>query len=462
MEEEEKNDYFRKFKNDIQGVLIDTNYGVPSAYVWLPYGLKMRNNFFSTMENVAAENGYEFYGFPVLLKKEFLESQKKMMDFENGVIYVTRFGKKELAKPLYLRPDSIAQVLTMAKAWIKSNGSLPLRLSTEGEIYRVQQGYPIISGLGGIMLESYAFFATEKEAQVEIKKLEDVLRLLVEKFYLPVLVIRKLESNKLYDSKIAFYVRLPQGKVSNIIPLYNHGLKYSKSFNLAYRDGSNKYAEPYMCSWGVSERMMGIMLMLCSDEKGLVIPPEFTPIKIVIIPISKYADLPEVKRYIKELTADLSENGFSYLVDNEKGFLPKKYEKYERMGVPIRIEVGKKEVDGKEVLFVRRDTGKEARVKRSKFVGDLDGTLKEISDSIKKRIMEVTGDSEVKVKTLDELSSSDVKKIKVFGCCETEQCRRKIRETATGKFLGMDARQIKERCIVCGKNGKICYISRKF
>jgi prolyl-tRNA synthetase len=184
MEDEEKNDYFKKFKNDVQGVLIDVNYDVPGAYVWLPYGLKVRNSIFSAMENMATKNGYTFYEFPVLLKKEFLESQKKMMDFENGVIYVTRFGKKELAQPLYLRPDSIAQVLAMARTWVKSNGHLPLKLSTEGGIYRVQQWYPILSGLGGIMLDSYAFFATEKEAKAEIEKIEGTLRALAEKFSL--------------------------------------------------------------------------------------------------------------------------------------------------------------------------------------------------------------------------------------------------------------------------------------
>ena len=457
-------DEFRAFA---EGIFVHQDQSIKGSYVWLPYGVDLRNNVFSRIIEIVRNSGFGLYQFPLIEPIELLRRQKKLMSFEGGVLYITRFGNKELTEPYYLRPDGVTQASEYSKAWIKTQADLPLRLSNWGQFFRTENtNYPMVAYNGATMLEGYSFFSDSADAEAELDRMVSAIKRAVDLLGIPTLAVEMDPdaNNPVSLRLVGFNVFVPSiGRTMQAAVAYYHGKKYSELFDISYiNNGTKKLVE--MCSFGATERLLGLVLMLCGDKKGFIIPPHLAAVKVAIVPVfSSRSDDRSINATVERVVRELEKAGLEYVLDMQKTkYLAKRFSKYEKMGIPIRIEFGPKELEAGKVSIVRRDTMERKEVMLDGLADALVSMLDDVDASLRRRLEAELQNAEVEVHSLEELRNSDVAKVKVIGYCGKAECRRRIEDCTAGEIIGRDLSNAKMKCISCGNDGSLSYVSRRF
>ncbi|MCD6402283.1 proline--tRNA ligase [bacterium] len=433
---------------------------VKGCQVFRPYGFAIWENIQRVLDEKIKKAGVKNAYFPLFIPEKFLKKEKEhVKGFSPELAVVTIGGGKKLKEKLVVRPTSETVIYEMYKKWIKSWRDLPLLINQWCNVVRWEKRSRLfLRTTEFLWQEAHTVHETHEEAIEEVMR---ALKMYVD-FYRDFLAIdgifgKKSESEKFpgAEKTYTYEMLMPDGKALQGCTSHDLGQNFAKPFGIRFvgRDGKEKI--PWQTCWGFSTRSIGALIMVHGDDSGLIIPPKIAPIQIIIIPIFQGKPSDRIlEKKVKTLKSILKD--FKVKVDFRQEYsVGWKFNEWELKGVPLRIEIGQKEVKENKATLVRRDNGEKYSVPLVALVSETKKTL----DSIQKNLLEKSSKylKENTREVFDYKEFQDIMKrnrgfLKVFWC-EDPKCEEKIKaETkATNRVLPLNALKEKGKCIYCGK-----------
>ena len=409
------------------------------------------------------ETGHKNAYFPLFIPESFLRREAEHFEgFNPEVAWITMGGNSELEERLAVRPTSETIMYTMFKKWIRGWRDLPLKLNQWCNIVRWETAAtkPFLRTREFLWQEGHTAHVTKEEADKEVMDILNIYKDLVEsQLAIPVLVGIKTENEKfagaLYTT--ALEAVMPDGKVLQLGTSHNLGQNFSKVFEIKFIGEDEEEHYVWQTSWGVSTRLIGAMVMVHGDDRGLVLPPREALYQVVIVPIPyKHVESEVILEKARKILGKLQKKGISAILDDREEYTPGwKFNHWELKGVPIRIEIGPKDVKKEQVIAARRDTLEKVAVRDEELVGTIEEMLEGIQDNLFNRAKKFLNDNITTVKTYDEFKEVLEKKggfIKACWCSEST-CEEKIKEEtgATIRLIPFEKEKVFSNCIFCGK-----------
>jgi prolyl-tRNA synthetase len=421
------------------------------------------------------ETGHKNAYFPLFIPESFLRKEAEHFEgFNPEVAWITMGGNSELEERLAVRPTSETIMYTMFKKWIRGWRDLPLKLNQWCNIVRWETAAtkPFLRTREFLWQEGHTAHVTKEEADKEVMDILNIYKDLVEsQLAIPVLVGIKTENEKfagaLYTT--ALEAVMPDGKVLQLGTSHNLGQNFSKVFGIKFIGEDEEEHYVWQTSWGVSTRLIGAMVMVHGDDRGLVLPPREALYHVVIVPIPyKHVGRDVILEKARKVLGKLQKKGISAILDEREEYTPGwKFNHWELKGVPIRIEIGPKDVKKEQVIAARRDTLEKVAVKDEELTGTIEEMLEEIQDNLFNRAKKFLNDNITAVKTYDEFKAVLEKKggfLKACWCSEST-CEEKIKEEtgATIRLIPFEKEKVFSDCVFCGKKAvQVVFFARAY
>lgn len=440
---------------------------VRGCMVVRPYGWTLWENVQQALDKRFKETGHVNAAFPMLIPKSFLEKEKEHVEgFAPELAIVTIGGGEVLDEPLVVRPTSETIIGYMYAKWVKSYRDLPVLINQWGNVVRWELRTKLfLRTTEFYWQEGHTAHATEQEAREETLRMLDVYEdFAVNEAAVPVIKGVKSETEKFAGAAMSSTIEAMMGDTRALQSGTSHflGQNFAKAFEIQFLDQNNTMQHAWTTSWGLSTRFIGAMIMTHGDDQGLILPPRLAPIQAVIVPIFRSDDekclvMPVVERVFKELKAA----SIRLKVDDREGVTPGfKYNDWEMRGVPLRIEIGPKDVEKNSVALARRDVpGREGKT----FVSqeNLAATVSELLVSIQAALLaraRAFRDANIHdPKDYAELTDVVQKGWAFSWWCEGTACEAKVKEDtkASTRCIPIDGQPGGEgQCIVCGQPAK--------
>lgn len=440
------------------------DYGpVKGTMIFRPYGYAIWELIQAEADKRFKAHGVNNAYFPMLIPQSFLMREAEHVEgFAPEVATVTHVGNAELAEKLVLRPTSETIIGNMYSKWIESYRDLPLKLNQWANVVRWEKTTrPFLRTSEFLWQEGHTAFATAEEANADALEMLEVYKELAnDVLALPVLTGKKSEKEK-FAGAVATYgmeAMMKDGKSLQSGTTHYLGDNFAKAFDVKFldKDGTHKYA--YQASWGISTRLIGAIIMAHGDERGLCLPPKVAPVQVVIIPIGA-AKNPDVAVKAEEIKSSLVAAGVRVTVDNGEQSPGFKFNHWELRGVPVRIELGARDLASGVVTVCRRDNSE-------KFTMPIDGgiaastikLLDDISADMLEKAQAFTTEHIVPVSSMEEMEKAlDGGNFCDAYWCEDRECEDKIKQqyAATSRVFHADQSHVGEHtCVCCGKKAK--------
>lgn len=451
---------FAKWYSDIvtKAELVDYS-SVKGSMIILPYGYAIWEQMQSVLDKMFKETGHENVQMPMFIPESLLNVEKDHVEgFAPEVAWVTHGGKEKLDERLCVRPTSEVLFCDYYKKKIKSYRDLPLLYNQWCTIVRWEKTTrPFLRSREILWQEGHTMHATKEEAIAETLKMLNIYEKFQKEYLaIPVITGKKTEKEKFAGAEASYTL---EAMMYDGVALQNgtshyFGNGFAKAFDIKYLDKENKLVTPYQTSWGVTTRMIGALIMVHGDDRGLVIPPLVAPTKAIIIPIGKDE---AVLNITENITSKLKEHNISYKVDDTDKSPGFKFAEAEVKGYPIRIEIGKRDLENDEVTIVRRDTLEKIKVKTSEVITEIENLLPKINQDMYEKA-KIRRDSMIyTAKDYDEftdIANSKPGFIKANWCGD-EACELKIKDDFSMKSRCLiEDEEIDGPCVVCGKEAK--------
>ncbi|WP_291765525.1 proline--tRNA ligase [Caldivirga sp. UBA161] len=383
-------EWFNKVIMDAE--IYDYRYPVKGAYIWRPYGVAIRRNVEALIRRLHDEAGHQEVLFPIFIPYEFFSKESEhIRGFESEVFWVSKGTGGE--ERLILRPTSETAMMPMFKLWIRDHTDLPLRVYQIVSVFRAEtkMTHPMIR-LREISMfkEAHTAHADRDDAERQVKEAVNIYRKIMDELCIPYLISRRPEWDKFAGAvyTIAFDTIMPDGKTMQIGTVHYLGENFSRVFDVKYlgKDGQMHYV--HTTSYGISERIIASMITINGDDRGLLLPPRYAPIQVIMIPIM-YGEDQDVLNYVKNMSGELLNAGVRVHVDDRRDKTPGwKFYYWELKGVPIRLEVGPSDVKENVVTLTRRDTFEKYVIPRGNVVEAVKELMNTIEDNMRKSAWE--------------------------------------------------------------------------
>ena len=434
---------------------------VRGCMVVRPYGWALWENMQATLDKRFKDTGHVNAAFPLLIPKSFLEKEKEHVEgFAPELAIVTIGGGQELEEPLVIRPTSETVIGYMYSKWIKSYRDLPVLINQWANVVRWEMRTRLfLRTLEFYWQEGHTAHATQQEAEEETLRMLDVYADFAEKeAAVPVIKGRKSPTERFAGAKETYSIEAMMGDTKALQAGTSHflGQNFAKAFDIQYLDLNNTLQHVWTTSWGLSTRFVGAIIMAHGDDQGLVLPPRLAPFQVVIVPIYKNdAERAAVMPVVEKLKGELS--AFRVKVDDRSEVTPGfKFNDWELRGVPLRIEVGPKDVEKGSFAMARRDIpGREGKTfvpqeGAAKTVADM---LDQIQNGIYQKALNFRKDHIFDPKTYDELKEVMGTGWAYSWWCGDGACEAKVKEDtkATTRNIPLEQEGGTGKCIVCGK-----------
>ncbi len=444
------------------GDIVDNRYPVKGMYIWKPYGYKALSLMLDNIRDVMDKSGHEEVYFPMLIPASVFEKEKDFLKGFKGEAYiVTKAGKEKLSEELYVRPTSETGMYESVRLWIRSAADLPLKLYQIVNVFRheTKQTHPMLRVREiAKFKEAHTFHATAEEAERQIQEGINAYKEFFDRLCIPYIIVKtpKWDTFSGAEYNFDFLSVMPDGKAIELASVINLGNKFAKAYNLTYQNKDNTQSYVYQTCYGISERDLGVFLSIHGDNDGLVFTPQIAPKQVVIIPILKKGNEDKVLKKAEEIKAKL-EKEFRVAIDlREKGVGDKYYE-WEAKGVPVRVEIGTKEVENGKVILFRRDKKEKIEVNAENLESEIKKLMESITSNMRERAKEYFKNKVLSFSNVDDLKEKYNKEGGIVGLpwCEDEKCARELEEKAGIPILGfIQDKSSNKRCALCGKEAK--------
>jgi len=468
-----KSENFAEWYNQLVKVagLVDQRYPVKGCEVMMPLGTAVLRNMSNMLEDLLKQNGNSEVLFPLFIPENFLAKEAEhIKGFGNEVYYVTHAGENKLEERLILRPTSETAMYPMFALWIRSHNDLPLKVFQTVSVFRYETKMtkPLVR-MREVMFfnESHtaheSWDAAEREVEAAIKIYSKHYR---ENLALPFIVIKRLDADKFPGAvyTLAFDTIMPDGKRLQIGTAHNLGENFSKPFNIQFldKDQTKKYVN--QTCYGISTRPLAAITAVHGDDRGLVLPPKIAPTQIVIVPILFEKTREAVIEHARRLLEKLVQSGWRVHLDERDISAGAKFYDWELRGVPIRIELGPRDIERKTVVVARRDTGEKVNEIEGKIVTRITSMLADIQASMLKRAEDYHTSMIVNAKSVKDIATAVGKGMfaRAMWCGEMK-CAENIEKGADAAISGTDiAEKAAGKCI-CGNTAKhVIYVGKSY
>ncbi len=406
---------FSEWYSDIleKARIYDVRYPIKGCGVYLPYGFKIRRYTFEIIRDLLDESGHDEALFPMLIPEDLLAKEAEhIKGFEDEVYWVTHGGKTPLDVKLALRPTSETPIYYMMKLWVKVHTDLPIKIYQIVNTFRYETKHtrPLIR-LREIMTfkEAHTAHSTKEEAEEQVKEAISIYKKFFDTLGIPYLISKRPEWDKFPGAEytMAFDTIFPDGRTMQIATVHNLGQNFSKTFEIVFETPTGNKDYAYQTCYGISDRVIASIIAIHGDEKGLVLPPIVAPIQIVIVPLIFKGKEEIVMEKAKELYEKLK-GKYRVHIDDRDIRPGKKFYDWEIKGVPLRIEIGPKDIENKKITLFRRDTGEKFQVDETQLEDVIEKTLNNIMENIKNRAYEKF---ENFITILENVNPDEIKKI---------------------------------------------------
>jgi prolyl-tRNA synthetase len=438
---------------------------VSGCMVFRPLGYAIWEEIQKATDSRFREAGIQNVYFPLFIPERLLKKEAEHVEgFSPEVAWVTQAGNTQLEERLAIRPTSEAVMYEVISRWVRSWRDLPLRLNQWNNVVRWEFKHPtpFLRTREFLWNEGHSAFATREEAAAEREEILSIYKTITEEYLaLPGYLGRKTDSEKFAGAEetYSFEHLLPDGKAIQGPDFHFDGQKFSKAFDITFVDEEGKNQLAWQNTWAITTREIGVMLAVHSDDKGAVVPPKLAKMQVVVVPIvneeSKKAVLEECRRVAKRLSAR-----FRTKLDERDHLTPgRKFNEWELKGIPLRVEIGPRDLKAGQAVLVRRDTGKKRIIRaesiESEAATDLETMQKDLLARATHELQKNTRDA----LTLEELKQTIATHggIVRIPWCGTKACEDRLRSEAGGKILNipLDQKTAHGRCASCGEPSKM-------
>lgn len=437
-----------------------------------PYGYAIWENIQAETDKRFKATGVENMYFPLLIPESLLMKEAEHVEgFSPEVAWVTQGGSKELNERLAIRPTSETIIASMYSKWLNSYRQLPFLYNQWCSVVRWEKTTrPFLRTSEFLWQEGHTLHETPEEAEERALQMQEVYRQVLEDV-LAIPVISGSKSAKETfagaDQTYTLEALMHDGQALQSATSHNLGQGFTKAFDITYLDRNNEMSYPYHTSWGMSTRVIGAMIMVHGDENGLVVPPKVAPIQVIILPVQMQKEGVLDKAY--EIKDSLKDK-FRVQIDDSDNSPGWKFNQWEMKGVPIRLEIGPRDIENNQAVLARRDTGEKISVSLDNLDNEIEKLLEDIHNTLYQKALERREQKTSTATSLDEFKTKLKENpgfVKAMWCGDRE-CEDKINEEtgATLRCVPFDDEQEvigDGECVYCSKPAKkMAYFARAY
>lgn len=443
--------------------LVDVRYGVQGFIVHKPWAMRIIREIYRMFEEELERSGHEPVLFPLVIPEEYFEREREHVEgFKPEVFWITEAGEERLERRLALRPTSETAFYSMYSLWIQSWRDLPLKLYQSVTVYRYEKTTrPFIRGREFLWIEAHCAFTTHEDVLKQIREDMEVTRSVVwEQLGIPFVFLKRPQWDKFAGAEDTYAAdtTLLDGRVLQISSTHDLGQRFTRAFNITFvdRDGSRKHVWQTCYGPGIW-RIVAALIAIHGDDKGLVLPFEVAPIQVVIVPIyyseEERARVVEKCKRAKEAIVQAGYRAYLDLRDRTPGW---KFNDWELKGVPLRVEVGRREVEGDYVTVFRRDKKGRERVPDGELLSYIEKARGDVLETLKRRASEYFQSKLVKAVSREEVvEATKARKVIVMPFCGREECAEDMRVSTDGlRIRGTELDHVEGdygACAWCGR-----------
>ena len=442
---------------------------VRGCMIMRPYGYAIWERIREEMDKRFKETGHENGYMPMLIPESLLLKEAEHVEgFAPEVAWVTQGGSEKLQERLAIRPTSETIFCAMYSKWVSSWRDLPMKYNQWCSVMRWEKSTrPFLRTSEFLWQEGHTIHATAEEAQEETMKMLEVYREVAEdELAMPVLVGQKSDKEKFAGARATYSMEamMQDGKALQAGTSHNFGTNFAEAYNIQFSNKEGKLEYVYETSWGVSTRLIGAIIMTHGDERGLKLPPRIAPIQVVIVPIAAHKG--GVLEKCAEVQKALEAEGIRVKLDDRDTLSPGfKFNDWELKGVPVRLEIGPRDLENGQCVLFRRDTYEKQTVKLDELTTAIPALLDDIQKTMYQLALEFQQAHIHEAHDLDELGKAVDGGFAKAMWCGDRACEDKIKEqfNATSRNMPFDQTAIDDHCVCCGKPAKkLIYFAKAY
>ncbi len=453
--------------------ILDNRYPIKGFSVYKPWGSKVVKKIVGMLEDRLDATEHSPAFFPVAISEEaFAKEAEHIKGFSDEVFWVTHAGKNELEKKMLLRPTSETAMYPMFALWIRSHTDLPLKIYQSVFVYRYETKAtrPLLRMREIMWNEAHTIQRTWDETERQVKEAIQIYGAVFKCLGLNYLVLKRPDFDKFAGAvySIAFDAWNPDGRVNQIGTVHNLGENFAKAFDITYEDTDGSHKNPTQTCYGFGiSRVLAALIAQHGDDHGLVLPPEVAPIQVVVVPITYKEAGSEISAYAREIYKQVECAGIRAHLDDTEKTPGEKFYHWEMFGVPVRVEVGPREMKERRVTLSDR-----VNLKRTSVT--CEGVVTAIKEIFAKIANEMESNSDLNLQKM-VVNVSDMaalkkaiknKKIGRVCWCEDANCAEKVKTESGGEVRGYryDKEEKPESpCIACGRKAKkVIYVAKAY
>jgi len=456
-----KTEDFNEWYNEIVELadLCDKRYPIKGMNVWRPYGWKLMSHVDQLIRDEMIKTNHQEVNFPLLIpESSFKKEEEHIEGFGSEVYWISHAGLNKLEERWLLRPTSETAMYPIFSLWIRSHADLPLKTFQIVNTFRYEtkQTRAFIRVREIHFFEAHTCHVDFEDAEKQIQEDKKIAGRLFEKLSLPYILSKRPEWDKFAgaDYTISIDVLMPSFRTLQLGSIHQYKDNFSKPYEISYEaeDGKHKYC--HQTTYGMSERILGALVGIHADNKGLVMPPKVAPVQVVIIPIIFKGEKKTILDACNNLNSKLLEEGIKSHVDARDITPGNKFYNWELKGVPLRVEIGPKDIEKKQVVLVRRDTSDKKFVSDINSVKEIKNQLNLISKNLFDTANKLLNENINRVNTIGE--AQNLKGIVELPWCGNKDCALEIENILDGNTLGepLEDNECNNTCPVCNNPGK--------
>lgn len=432
---------------------------VRGCMVIRPYGYALWENMQARLDARIKATGHKNAYFPLFIPESFLRREAQHVEgFAPEVAWVTRAGSEDLAEPLVVRPTSETVIGYMYSKWIKSWRDLPVLINQWANVVRWEKTTRLFLRTSEFLWqEGHTCHRTAEEAEEETLRMLEVYRsFLIEDLAIPVIAGRKTEKEKFAGAVRTYSVEalMTDGRALQAGTSHNLGQNFAKVFDITFLDQDDQLKYVWQTSWGVSTRLIGGIIMVHGDERGLALPPRVAPTQVVIVPIMPPAVRETVLTAARDIEARLAKVCRVELDAREEYSPGWKFNEWELKGVPVRLEIGPRDIKAGHVVLVRRDTGEKMTAPVDGLERAVEDLLASVQNGLYERAKRFMDENTHRLENYDEFKAiMETKRGFVYApWCGSQECEATIKDEtgATIRCIPLDGSPGSGTCIRCG------------
>ncbi|WP_025691710.1 proline--tRNA ligase [Paenibacillus zanthoxyli] len=434
---------------------------VRGCIVFKPDGYEIWEHIQEEMNRRFKETGHRNAYFPLFIPESFFQKEKEHVEgFNPELPWVTEAGGEKLEERLAIRPTSETMIGHMYSKWIQSYRDLPVLINQWANVVRWEKRtLPFLRTSEFLWQEGHTAHENEAEAREETMQMLEVYRDFVEGYLaIPVITGQKTPSERFAGAVDTYSIEamMKDGRAVQAGTSHYLGTKFAVAFDIQYLSRDNNLEYVHTTSWGTSTRMIGSMIMVHGDDRGLALPPKVAPTQVIMIPIGPPKTREAVIARTDELFKELKSAGIRVRVDDRSDVTPGwKFNEYEMRGVPVRLELGPRDMENGVCVLVSRISGEKKIVQQDRLVEEVQAMLEQVHNEMFERALKFREEHFYSVETLDEMKAAMEEKrgFALAGWCGDDACEAQVKEEtgATSRNIPFEPGETKKTCICCGK-----------